>query len=100
MDIDFQWSSRNDDAEVLRTQDFIIAQTIRMARERGLLHRFLYQNYAYISQDVFAGYGAENSARLRAVSGRWDPEGVFGALLPGGFKLGEGVGWDWVVVED
>lgn len=53
----------------------------------GLLHRFVYQNYADITQDVFAGYGEKNREKLREVQKRWDPQGVFKGLVSGYFKV-------------
>jgi FAD/FMN-containing dehydrogenase len=53
----------------------------------GLHHRYIYQNYANISQDVFAGYGEENRDRLRKIQRKYDPEGVFSRLQPGYFKV-------------
>lgn len=54
--------------------------------EGGLLD-WLYLNYADQSQDVLAGYGAENIEFLKGVSAKYDPEAVFQKLCPGGFKL-------------
>jgi hypothetical protein len=53
----------------------------------GLWHRFIYQNYAGIGQDVFASYGPERHARLLETQQKYDPEGVFLRLQPGYFKL-------------
>ena len=41
-------------------------------------------------------YGPESVARLRAASRKYDPQGVFQTLCPGGFKLWRGderAGW-------
>jgi hypothetical protein len=51
-----------------------------VGKERG-------QNYAGAAQDVFAGYGEKNRERLRDIQSKYDPEGVFSRLQPGGFKL-------------
>jgi FAD/FMN-containing dehydrogenase len=53
----------------------------------GLHHRYIYQNYANVSQDVLAGYGEENRERLRRVQRKYDPEGMFSRLQPGYFKV-------------
>ncbi len=60
---------------------------VAAARARGLDNRFIYQNYAAEGQQVFAGYGEANRARLVAISEKYDPEGVFRKLQPGYFKL-------------
>ena len=57
------------------------------AKAAGAYHRFRYLNYAAGWQDPFAGYGAENKARLQEVSRKYDPDGVFQLNCPGGFKL-------------
>lgn len=62
-------------------------KAIAWAKERGMHDRYLYQNYADISQDVFAGYGEENLKKLREISKRYDPDQVFQRLQPGYFKL-------------
>jgi len=40
-------------------------------------HPYIYQNYADNAQDIFAGYGKKNLAKLRAISAKWDKKGVF-----------------------
>lgn len=87
MDIDFQWSSAADDEQINAIQAGIIEKANALAEKRGLAHPYRYQNYAYISQDVFAGYGAESKARLLKVQEKYDPEHVFVDLQPGYFKL-------------
>ncbi|KAJ8127709.1 hypothetical protein O1611_g5924 [Lasiodiplodia mahajangana] len=54
--------------------------------EGGLL-RWIYMNYADKSQDVLASYGPENVKKMRKVAGKYDPDGVFQKLCPGGWKL-------------
>ncbi len=56
-------------------------------KKMGLYHRYIYQNYAAASQDVFGGYGEENRQRLLEIQRRYDPEGVFSRLQPGVFKV-------------
>jgi len=58
-----------------------------MLQSRNLHHRYIYQNYAYISQDVFGGYGPKEKEKLLAVERNYDPERVFEKLQPGYFKL-------------
>jgi hypothetical protein len=53
----------------------------------GLDHPFIYMNYASLDQDVYAGYGKGNEARLRHVKEMYDPDDVFGKLWRGYFKL-------------
>ena len=49
---------------------------------------WVYVNYADASQDPLRSYGVENVRRLKAVAGKYDPEGVFQRLCVGGFKIG------------
>ncbi len=57
------------------------------ARDMGMLHKFVYLDYANQDQDPILTYGRENVARLRAAARRYDPRGVFQRQVPGGFKL-------------
>jgi len=87
MDIDFQWADKKEDAQVLSIMRGIIDKSIALAESRNLSNRYLYQNYAYIEQDVFSGYGAANKARLLKIQSKYDPQNVFTELQPGYFKL-------------
>ena len=87
MDIDFQWGSISDDPQVLSIQNSIIAKTTALAKSQGLFNRYIYQNYAYITQDVFSGYGPASKSRLIKIQQEYDPDHVFVKLQPGYFKL-------------
>ncbi|KAL9623511.1 MAG: hypothetical protein Q9160_002192 [Pyrenula sp. 1 TL-2023] len=82
------WSNLADDARILAMTEAWMDRTIEAGKNRGLFHRYVYQNYAGKNQDVFAGYGEENLQKLRDISRRYDPSGVFQRLQPGYFKLG------------
>lgn len=75
----------NDEADAIAQK--IMATVNRAAKERDLLRRFVYINYADLSQDPFGSYGDENRAFLQKVSKEYDPDGVFQKMVPGGFKL-------------
>lgn len=87
LNMDFQWNSTSNDNQILSTLEDITARSRALAESRGLSHRYIYQNYAYITQDVFDGYGPESKARLLEVQQKYDPERVFLRLQPGYFKL-------------
>ncbi|GAP90255.2 putative 6-Hydroxy-D-Nicotine Oxidase [Rosellinia necatrix] len=53
----------------------------------GGLFRWLYMNYADKSQDVIASYGEKNIKLMKEVASKYDPDGVFQRLCPGGWKL-------------
>lgn len=44
-------------------------------------------NYAAADQEPLRSYGAENVAKMRAAAAKYDPNGVFQRLCPGGFKI-------------
>lgn len=48
---------------------------------------WIYLNYADRSQGVLESYGSENIARMKNAAAKYDPEGVFQRLCPGGFKI-------------
>ena len=82
-----QWNNIADDVKVLAAGRNIINRSVAEAKARGLSFRYIYQNYAAAEQNVFEGYGSANHAKLRAISQKYDPEGVFQTLQPGYFKL-------------
>ncbi|KAK7756327.1 hypothetical protein SLS62_001553 [Diatrype stigma] len=49
--------------------------------------RWIYLNYASPDQDVLRSYGPENVRRMRDAAAKYDPDGVFQRLCPGGFKI-------------
>ena len=87
MDIDFQWGDTKDDDQVQSIMTGIISKSAALAKARGLYNRYLYENYAYITQDVISSYGPQNKARLIEISHKYDPDQVFQVLQPGYFKL-------------
>ncbi|KAL4880336.1 hypothetical protein BJY04DRAFT_191638 [Aspergillus karnatakaensis] len=85
--INFGYYDAADDERLTELAHRIMSQVAEQAKERGLFHPFIYQNYAGAGQEVYAGYGAENRARLAEIRERYDPEGVFWKLQPGYFKV-------------
>jgi hypothetical protein len=59
----------------------------QIAEEEGARDEHLYLNYAGSWQDVFAGYGNESLARMRAVAKKYDATGMFQKQVRGGYKL-------------
>lgn len=57
----------------------VVSRVKATAASLGVLNNFIYMNYAWAGQaeEVFAGYGAANEARLREIQGSMDPKGVF-----------------------
>lgn len=81
------WKLAEDDAHISTEVDGLVKGLRNLAREKGLLHRYIFTNYGFSKDDVMAGYGEESVSRLRAASQKYDPEGVFQTAVPGGFKL-------------
>lgn len=44
-------------------------------------------NYAHPTQEVFQSYGEENVKKMKQAAAKYDPDGVFQYLCPGGFKI-------------
>ncbi|EAS37302.3 uncharacterized protein CIMG_02656 [Coccidioides immitis RS] len=83
----FQWSNVADDQLVISTIDRVLEKTNEFARSKGLLHDYIYMNYAAPYQKPVTSYGAENVKKLRKAQEEYDPFLVFERLQPGGFKL-------------
>ena len=62
----------------------------KVKNKPSLYHPYKYLNYADGGQDVIKGYGKESVRRLRSVSRRVDPRGVFQRQVVGGYKLWRG----------
>ncbi|CAK1363564.1 Bifunctional solanapyrone synthase [Cercospora beticola] len=80
-------ASEADDEAIYALGDALMRDVKQWSVKKGLEHRYIYMNYAGRSQNVFEGYGAKNHARLRQVAKKYDPEGVFQKLVPGGKKV-------------
>ncbi|PVI01875.1 FAD-binding domain-containing protein [Periconia macrospinosa] len=81
------WDSADDDERVHKAVEDLLVKFRHVASEKGLLHRYIFTNYAYQKEDVFAGYGEKSLRELKDVSKKYDPEGIFQKAVPGGFKL-------------
>lgn len=81
------WKLADDDTRIFTEVESLVADLRKLARDKGLLHSYTFTNYGYSKDDVIAGYGKESMSRLKAISQKYDPEGVFQKGVPGGFKL-------------
>lgn len=82
-----QWDLAQDDETVKAWAARIFAKSAALAEREGLLHRWMYPNYATKGQDVYAGFGEENRRKMKEVQRKYDPEGIFDRLQPGYFKV-------------
>lgn len=81
------WNLPQDDDRMFGYIRNLVAEFRQLASEKGLLHRYIFTNYADAGDSPIAGYGDESVAKLRETSKKYDPEGVFQTGVPGGFKL-------------
>ncbi len=83
----FGWANEEDNELVVRTAQNVIDRAVVVAKEMGVHHPYIYQNYAAKSQDVYGGYSVVNQERLRRIQKEVDPQGIFIELQPGYFTL-------------
>jgi hypothetical protein len=88
ININLHWSEAYDTPIMTKFMRQLIARFRLTAEEKGVLHRYIFQNHAFEEQDVFLGYGGKSLNRLRRIRRDVDPDGVFQKLQPGYFKLG------------
>ncbi|XDG05523.1 hypothetical protein ABKA04_005138 [Annulohypoxylon sp. FPYF3050] len=81
------WDLPKDDSRVFKTVGDFVADLRKLATDNGLLHRYIFANYAYQRDDCIRGYGKESIIKLMETSKKYDPEGIFQKGVPGGFKL-------------
>lgn len=81
------WTNKADDALVESTLASFNTRAKAAANAAGVMHPYVYLNYAQGNQDVFASYGAANKAFLKATHDKYDPKNVWTELLPGSFKI-------------
>ncbi|KJZ76358.1 hypothetical protein HIM_04087 [Hirsutella minnesotensis 3608] len=79
------WADRQDDARIFEAVETLVADYRRIASARGLLHRYIFTNYAHSKDKVMEGYG--DIDKLKGVSQKYDPQAIFQKVVPGSFKL-------------
>lgn len=87
VDMTAAYSNESDDALVEKEMNDIVDKQKALLKSGGYLIDFVYLNYADISQNVYSTWGADNVAQLQAVSRKYDPNGVFQHMVPGGYKV-------------
>jgi hypothetical protein len=81
------WEDPAQDAMMHAIGEKYIAELDEFARSVGADNPWIYLDYAYATQDPLASYGEENLRKMREVASKYDPEGVFQTMVPGGFKV-------------
>ncbi|KAK3297312.1 uncharacterized protein B0H64DRAFT_391891 [Chaetomium fimeti] len=87
--LNLAWTSAAMDELVETSSKELIEKVNALAASRGASSKngYVYMNYAGKTQDVYAGYGKQNVAKLRRVAKKYDPREKFGELWQGYFKL-------------
>ncbi|KAJ5217446.1 oxidase/Diels-Alderase [Penicillium chermesinum] len=81
------WANGDDDAAVFRIVQDCTDAIEAYTKDRGFYDPLIFVNDAFPTQKPLQSFGADSYAKLRAASAKYDPDGVFQKLVPGGFKL-------------
>ncbi len=81
------WQNASDDARVRAAPIAVTEKWRELGEQRGLNVPFLFMNDGSRDQSPLSLYGADNIAKLKAVSQKYDPSGTFQKLQNGGFLL-------------
>ncbi|KAJ5176778.1 uncharacterized protein N7482_002655 [Penicillium canariense] len=81
------WALAQDDLRIEAWSRQLAERLHAINVEKGIASPFIYMGDAGEWQDPFAGFPAENVARMRTIKSSYDPLGVFSRLNWGGFKL-------------
>lgn len=87
-----RWTSANDDAAMNNAAVNWVTEIQQLTVFLGTDNSFLYLNYADGWQHPLGSYGKANVQFMKQVAEKYDPNGVFQKLVPGGFKISEAVG--------
>jgi hypothetical protein len=90
MNMSASFSNAEDQAAVLKVLSTILKKVKAKAQSKGVDNDYVYMNYASQFQDPITSYGADNVAKLTAVSKKYDPTQVFQNLHSSYFKLSKG----------
>ena len=87
MNMSWGWNLASDDAYVYNLLQETYEMVIDLTKQRGLWDPYIFLNDAFMTQKVLSSYGADSFAKMKAVSAKYDPHGMFQTQVPGGFKL-------------
>lgn len=88
VEICMTWKNAEDDEFMSKEGSKYLEDSVSLAHQMGLSHRFIFPNYAWPTEAVMKSYGQERVGVLRDVAKKWDPEGFFQDQFVGGFKIG------------
>lgn len=86
-----QWDDPERDEELQNAASTLMDQVTQLTKSKGKDNDWIYLNYALANQDPLGSYGQENVNKMLAASRKYDPNGVFQKLVPGGYKLSNAV---------
>lgn len=81
------WANAADDSLVNNTLQTLLEGINSQARELDGHDPYLFANYAGKDQAVMQSYGTASVEKMRRVSQAVDPKGIWGKLVPGGYKI-------------
>ena len=84
-----RWTDAKYDIRMRQATVDWVAAVNQATQASGAFNPFLYLNYAGDFQDPLGGYGAANVKFMKQVAKKYNPEGVFQQLMPGGFKISQ-----------
>ncbi|KAI1654038.1 putative FAD-binding oxidoreductase [Daldinia decipiens] len=85
--LDVGWWSPDDDELAHNYTQSMINKIENASKASGHYVDYIFMNDAAADQPVIEHYGQENVAKLNETARKYDPDGVFQTLAPGGFKL-------------
>ena len=87
MNMSWGWNLASDDAYVYKLIQETYEMVIDLTKQRGLWDPYIFLNDTFMTQNVLRSYGTDSFAKMKAVSAKYDPHGMFQTQVPGGFKL-------------
>lgn len=81
------WNGAEQDNFFQSTGNSLISDLNDYAKSIGKSNPFIYLDYAYKTQNPLEGYGEVNVKKIRDTAKKYDPQGVFQTMVPGGFKI-------------
>ena len=82
-----QWDETSDDKALQEAASNFIQYVENLTDPEKNGDHWIYLNYAMANQDVLGSYGQANLDKIKRASRKYDPNGVFQTLVPGGFKI-------------
>lgn len=82
-----QWTDAADDQALQNAASTYMEKVTELTQRQGKSNEWIYLNYALQNQDPLGSYGKANLDKITAAAKKYDPNGVFQKLVPGGYKI-------------